>query len=295
MNISPSLQKFVQQKLENHLGHLTNDIRFSSIGGGSINQTYKISAGANLFFCKTNSATKFPHLFEKEAKGLKLIQQQHLIKTPKPVEYFEVENTQFLLLEWIEEGERNKNFWRLFGEQLAAVHQVSNVHFGLDEDNFMGSVPQCNNQDDDWIRFFRDNRLQPMIELCINRQLLDLTHQKYFEKLFDQLPSIFDDQQKPALVHGDLWSGNFMCNHQSQPVLIDPAVYYGHPAVDLGMTTLFGGFQQGFYDAYHYNSPLPRNYREQWEVCNLYPLLIHVFLFGSSYLRQVEQTLSRFQ
>jgi protein-ribulosamine 3-kinase len=111
--------------------------------------------------------------------------------------------------------------------------------------------------------------------------------------LYDKLPEIFPPEPS-SLLHGDLWSGNFLCNEQSEPVLIDPAVYFGHRSVDLGMTTLFGGFDKSFYDAYAYWGTLPENYHEQWEVCNLYPLLIHLNLFGTGYLSSIAATLRRF-
>lgn len=291
-NIS-TIRTLVNQKL-NDLFHTTNEIHFSSVGGGCINECYRIESGDHRFFCKTNSAVKFPQLFLKEMHGLELIARQGIIKVPKLIDCFEVEDQQVLLLEWIQEGERTENFWKLFGEQLAAMHQVSNDHFGLDEDNYMGSVPQPNQSSDEWCQFFVHQRLQPLIEACLPKYLLTAKHQRQFESVYTKLPSIFEKKQKPALVHGDLWSGNFMCNEKSEPVLIDTAVYFGYPSVDLGMSSLFGGFPSIFYEAYHYHSPFPSNYKEQWEVCNLYPLLIHLYLFGNSYLSQIETTLKKF-
>jgi fructosamine-3-kinase len=158
----------------------------------------------------------------------------------------------------------------------------------------MGSVPQSNHPSDNWIDFFTDQRLQPLIDQCLSQKLLSSKHQTQFETLFKQLPSVFNKEQKPSLLHGDLWSGNFMCNKNEEPVLIDTAVYFGHPSIDLGMTTLFGGFHSGFYEAYNYHLPFPSNYKGQWEVCNLYPLLIHLLLFGTSYLSQIETILSQY-
>jgi protein-ribulosamine 3-kinase len=136
--------------------------------------------------------------------------------------------------------------------------------------------------------------LQPLVDQCLSQKLLSSKHQTQFEQLYKQLSSVFNDQQKPSLLHGDLWSGNFMCNQNAEPVLIDTAVYFGHPSIDLAMTTLFGGFRSGFYEAYHYHSSFPSNYKEQWEICNLYPLLIHLVLFGRSYLSQIETILARY-
>lgn len=290
-----SIQSSIQQKLKELFSNNTNEISFGSVGGGCINETHRISFGNRRFFCKINSATKFPHLFQKEASGLKLIEKQNIIKVPAVIDCFETNGQQVLLLEWIDEGERTESFWKKFGEQLAALHQTSNSHFGLNEDNYMGSVPQSNQPTDNWIDFFIHQRLQPLVQQCVSQKLLSLNNQSQFENLYKQLPSIFEKEQKPALLHGDLWSGNFMCNENEEPVLIDTAVYFGHPSIDLGMTALFGGFRSGFYEAYNYHSPFPPNYKEQWEVCNLYPLLIHLLLFGRSYLSGIERTLHNYQ
>jgi fructosamine-3-kinase len=289
-----STQSSIQQKLKELFSTNTNEISFGSVGGGCINETHKIHFGNQQFFCKINSATKFPHLFEKEANGLKLIAKQDVIGVPRIVVCFETDNQQILLLEWIDEGERTENFWKKFGEQLAALHQASNEYFGLHEDNYMGSVAQSNQASDNWINFFIHQRLQPLVQQCLSQKLLLLNHQSQFENLYKQLSFIFDAEHKPSLLHGDLWSGNFMCNQNEEPVLIDTAVYFGHPSIDLGMTTLFGGFHANFYEAYHYHSPFPSNYKEQWEVCNLYPLLIHLLLVGRSYLSQIEHILNHY-
>ena len=284
----------IQKKFKELFPTSTNEIYFGSVGGGCINETYRISFNNKQFFCKINSASNFPHLFEKEALGLKLIARQNIIRVPEVIDYFEIDQYQLLLLEWIDEGERTDDFWKIFGEHLADLHQVSNKFFGLNEDNFMGSVRQSNKPADNWIDFFVRERLQPLIDECLFKKLLSAKHQSQFEELYQQLPSIFGKQQTPALLHGDLWSGNFMCNGTSEPVLIDPAVYFGHPSVDMAMTTLFGGFTSDFYEAYNYHAPLPPNYKEQWPVCNLYPLLIHLILFGTSYRSQIETIVNRY-
>jgi fructosamine-3-kinase len=286
MNLS-QLQAFLSQKLQ------TPVIKIQAVGGGCINQTYKIVTANNQFFCKTNSASKFPHLLEKEKKGLELIQKHKHIKTPSIINYSIEADEQVLILEWIEEGSRTNQFWKTFGKELAALHSVSNEFYGLEEDNFMGSVPQSNKQEKRWVSFFIEQRLQPLQKLCIDAQHLTLKHVAQFESLYKYLPAIFN-KEKPSLLHGDLWSGNFMCTKESKLVVIDPAVYFGHRSVDLAMTTLFGGFDKSFYEAYHYHFPFPDNYPEQWKVCNLYPLLIHLFLFGRAYLHQVEEVLKKY-
>lgn len=267
----------------------------SFVGGGSIHQTFQLSLPGNkTFFCKINSATKFPHLFEQEKSSLEVLAATQTITTPKVIDCVVVEDHQLLILEWIRSGAKTKMFWSRFGEQLAALHSVTTEHYGYNEDNYMGSVPQVNTKTKEWIDFFFQHRIRPLLKYCLEKDLLSNRHMDYFEKLFPRLPKIFPPE-KPALLHGDLWSGNYMCNQNEKAVLIDPAVYYGHRSADLGMTTLFGGFDQRFYEAYHYRYPLPVNYEEQWEVCNLYPLLIHLRLFGRSYLFQMEAILKKYQ
>lgn len=283
----PTIQTLIAQKLN------TPSLLLQPVGGGSINQTFRVSTGSVTYFCKVNSATKFPHLFEKEAKGLLLLREQSTLKVPRVEEHFCLEDQQVLLLEWISSGPKTGAFWKSFGAGLAALHQVSQITYGLDHDNYMGSVEQSNNPDSDWCRFFIHQRLHSLVQHCVQQQLLSSRHQQLFDRLYDRLPALFE-AEPPSLLHGDLWSGNYMCDDASGAVLIDPAVYFGHRAMDLGMTTLFGGFDTLFYQSYHYHYPLPSNYSEQWQVCNLYPLLIHLRLFGSSYLSQIESTLKKF-
>jgi fructosamine-3-kinase len=291
--VNEALQAVICQKLSAHFPTIKN-MKVFSIGGGSINKTYQLRFNDRTFFCKLNSATTFPHLFVKEQAGLVLLAKQDIIKVPSIVDCFSTSEHQILLLEWIEEGERTPAFWRKFGEQLAALHQLTNNCFGLDEDNYMGSVPQQNNSHESWIEFLIRQRLQPMINRCSGKNLLASSYLQQFEKLFTNLPSVFELKEKPSLLHGDLWSGNVMCDRGNEPVLIDPAVYYGHRSMDLAMTTLFSGFHKSFYEAYDYHFSFPKNYKEQWQVCNLYPLLVHLYLFGRSYLSPIERTLKAY-
>lgn len=154
----------------------------------------------------------------------------------------------------------------------------------------MGALPQSNQPSAGWIEFFIHQRLEPQIRLALDEKLLQPQHYKQFEKLYKALPGIFYSDDL-SLLHGDLWSGNFLCDDTGSPVLIDPAVYHGHPAMDVAMTTLFGGFDPLFYESYNLQLPFPSNYRQQWEICNLYPLLIHLNLFGKGYLQSILSTI----
>lgn len=282
----------VQQWIKDTTG-VTSSVQLIPVGGGSINETYRVTAGKDQFFCKINSLAKFPSLFKCEQKGLTLLAEQKVIRVPQVIATGNADGCQVLLLEWIEQGLKSDAFWTRFGEQLAALHHIEREGFGLDADNYMGALQQYNTTSRQWTDFFIHQRLQPQVQLALEKRLLEPAQAGRIEKLYQKLPDIFP-AEPPALLHGDLWSGNFLCDDAEQPVLIDPAVYYGHRSIDLGMTTLFGGFDSLFYESYRYHYPLPANYREQWEVCNIYPLLIHLNLFGKSYLADILNTIRRY-
>jgi len=272
----------------------TSSFRVRAIGGGSINATYHVTTSRDRqWFCKINDARRFPDLFVLERQGLALLEATGAIRVPRVIACENVDQDQVLVLEWIGEGLRSNDFWQRFGEQLAALHHITATSFGLDHHNYMGALPQSNTPAPDWVDFFIRQRLQPQIDLAISKGLLGHRDDQQFQRLYKALGNIFPNEP-PALLHGDLWSGNFLCDEDSRPVLIDPAVYYGHRSMDLAMTTLFGGFERPFYEAYAHHYPFPADHREQWDICNLYPLLIHLNLFGKSYLRNILHTIQRF-
>lgn len=270
-------------------------LHFQPVGGGSINQTFKLTfSNAHTLFCKINSASAFAQLFQKEREGLEALRSPGAIKTPSVIACSILDDYQVLILEWIQSGAKTHGFFKKFGEQLAALNHTTAANFGWESENYMGSVPQQNGFHENWTHFFIHQRLEPLVQKCLAKNLLTQTEHELFKKLYSRLPQLFNDDERPALLHGDLWSGNYMCNPHAEPVLIDPAVYYGHRSMDLAMTTLFGGFDAVFYEAYNYHFPLPANYKEQYKICNLYPMLIHLLLFGKSYLTPIQQTITVF-
>ena len=291
----PDPAAILEETLRGIYGESTKIIRISPVAGGSINQSFRLDLESKLrLFCKTNSWSAFPALFEKEKSGLLLLGSSGLVQVPAIISCAKHQDLQFLVMEWIDQKTPRNSCFETLGSQLAALHKLKEARFGFGEDNFMGSFPQSNKQHHDWAGFLTEERLKPQLAMAIQKKLLSRENIAQFETVFIKIPGIFNEEE-PCLLHGDLWSGNFLCSIDEQPVLIDPACYYGHRSMDLAMTTLFGGFGKKFYEAYAYHYPLPSNYREQWEIASLYPLLIHLNLFGSSYLRSILEIIRRFR
>ncbi len=240
-----------------------------------------------------NSSPDALTMFESEAYGLKLLKDTGSINIPEVLFCSKVDKVAFLLLNFIEQGLKNTDFWKTFGFQLAALHKTSNDSFGLDSNNYIGSLPQQNNQADNWIDFYIKERLQPQIDLAVKLSALDSTTIAKFEKLYKKLPDIFPTEP-PALIHGDLWNGNFLINTKNQPVLIDPSVSFAHREMDLAMSQLFGGFDTLFYMSYDEAFPVEKGFDQRVEIYQLYYLMVHVNLFGGGYLSSVKNILSRY-
>jgi len=265
----------------------------SSVSGGSINETLKLTTNIGKFFVKKNSASLYPEMFEKEAKGLNILAATDAIAVPNVVALGKADNTAFLVLDFIESGRKQIDFWDYFAKKLAALHKNSSSYFGLDHNNYIGSLFQSNRKHDNWIDFYRSERLEIQVQLARDHGRMGKDVVDAFERFYQKLPEIFP-VEPPALLHGDLWGGNYMVNKNGNAVIIDPAVYYGHREMDLGMSQLFGGFDSQFYAAYHHHYPLESGWQQRMDYCNLYPLMVHVNLFGGGYLGSVKSILKKF-
>ena len=196
---------FLSQLIGEKLQSPVSSLNYVRISGGSINDTYKLTANkTQFFFLKVNSSQRFPALFEKEKSGLEFLGEQNIIRTPQITGDGITGDDQWLLMEWIEPGAKTKAFWKIFGEQLALLHQTSNSHFGFTENNYMGALQQTNTHSKNWIDFFIRFRLQPQIQLARNKGLLTQNNVSSFEKLYTKLNVIFI-QENASLLHGDLW------------------------------------------------------------------------------------------
>ncbi len=270
-----------------------SELLTKSMGGGSINNTAMISLGQHNFFIKWNSADLYPKMFNKEAKGLKLLRRAKAIDVPRPLYVDAADGVSFLLMEYKESAVPKNNFWEKFAMALAKLHQHYHNRFGLNHDNYIGSLVQSNSYHDDWNTFFIQERLLPQLKSAHDQRGLTEMTVKGFDSLFKRLPEIFPNE-RPSLVHGDLWSGNFIVNKKGEACIIDPAVYYGNREMDIAMTRLFGGFSSIFYETYNEYFPLEKGWEHRMDICNLYPLLVHVNLFGGSYSMQVRDIIRKY-
>ena len=283
----------IEDFLTDEFGKQVQISSVNAVGGGSINSAYGLETNVGKFFVKLNSASRYPKMFEKEALGLKILSEAAELPVPVVAGFGESHAEAFLVLKFIETGMPSAGFWENFGRALARLHGHTADTFGLDHDNYIGSLTQSNAFHNAWETFFVEERLQPLMGRAFDNKLLDNSDIKAFESFFARMDTLFP-KEPPALLHGDLWSGNFMTNRDGEAVLIDPAVYYGHREMDLGMSQLFGGFHRRFYEAYNEISPLASGWEKRLDYCNLYPLLVHVNLFGGSYVHPVKQIIKPF-
>ena len=263
------------------------------VSGGSINEAYKITTGQADYFLKLNRSAP-DDFFEKEAEGLKLLNStDSTLRIPEVIASEAPADNRpgFLLIEFILEGRNGDSF--AFGAELAKLHQTAAETFGLDSDNYIGSLPQSNNRHNAWSTFFTEERINPQLKMAIDSGKIDAGIRKSWDRLSGKLDDLLPPC-KPSLVHGDLWSGNYLFDESGNGVLIDPAVYYGHPEMDLAFSKMFGGFSSDFYSGYESISKLEPGFNGRKEIYNLYPLLVHVNLFGGHYTSQAVRFLKQF-
>ena len=261
-------------------------LRATSVGGGDINQAFRLEGSdGSLYFLKLNAARQHA-MFIAEAAGLQAIAATNTLRVPQVITHGASEGISFLVMEHLPLGGRNNA--KLLGEQLAALHRNTADRYGFAQDNFIGTTPQPNAWTDDWLDFWREQRLGFQLRLAANNGY-DGELQRLGEKLMDALPVFFDGYTpQPSLLHGDLWGGNHGFLADGTPVIFDPASYFGDRECDLAMTELFGGYPAEFYAGYQAAWPLDAGYAQRRELYNLYHILNHANLFGGAYIRQAE-------
>jgi fructosamine-3-kinase len=264
------------------------------VGGGCINQAFRISDAQQVYFVKVNQASKAP-MFEAEALGLQ--EMTAYVRVPRPLCWGLASDQSYLVLEWIDLGQsRSVSFgespnWSEMGRQLALLHRATHAQgFGWHQTNTIGETPQLNPWTQNWAGFFAEYRIGYQLKLASRKS----GRFAQAEVLLQAIPKVLAGHDpQPSLVHGDLWSGNAAFDIAGAPVIFDPATYYGDREVDLAMTSLFGGFPEAFYQGYQSAWPLESGYQERKVLYNLYHILNHFNMFGGSYAGQAEQMMKQ--
>lgn len=265
-----------------------DDLKLTPVGGGDCNETWKLDAGQFSFFLKINRSMQ-DGFFQAEAEGLAaLAAVSEGPRVPLVKGTAEVEGTGILVLEYIEPGRSSEALMERLGRELAGLHlNGTSELYGFAHDNFIGLTPQVNTETADWRDFYLTCRIEPQVHAAVRSGYMGRSGRKKLESLMKALPSLLRIPEHPSLLHGDLWGGNFLAAAGHEPVLIDPAVYYGDREADIAMTELFGGFPAAFYRGYDSVFPLDPGYRFRRDLYNLYHLLNHLNMFGGGYLHSV--------
>jgi len=284
--------------MRNYLSYIADKISgeilsAKPLSGGDISSAYLLETGEKSYFLKVNHRPFALEMFHAEQKGLQAIAETHTIAVPHVDLVDSFEGTSFLLMEYIKSKRPDGADYRRLGAELAQLHQCTQADYGFSEDNFIGSLQQSNRAHPTWPSFYWAERILPQLKRAHSENHLSQKEIPADDKAITLFTDCFGDV-KPSLLHGDLWGGNFLIATDGTPYLIDPALYYGHAMVDISMSLLFGGFGAEFYDAYHQIIPKPARYVEQIELYQLYYLLVHLNLFGSSYYSPVSSILRSF-
>jgi len=262
--------------------------RRTPLGGGDINAAFSVDLeDERRVFVKTNAGAD-PSMFAVEARGLAWLAEAKALRIPEVLAV----GADFLALELLVPSGRVKDFDERLGRGLAALHRTGAPAFGLDHDNFIGRLPQSNAEANGWAEFYQRERLEAQLRMAVDGGHASAGMRRGFEDLFGVLADRVGPDERPSRLHGDLWGGNFHVDEGGEPCLIDPAVYGGHREVDLAMMRLFGGFGPQVFAAYHEAHPLAAGWEARVPLYQLYPLMVHVNLFGGGYVGSVERALS---
>jgi len=291
--MTKELFQAIMQALSNSLKKDVALKNTAQVYGGDINHTFVLDTTAGKFFLKSNESAA-ADMFEKEFHGLELLRKANVISVPNPIVHGKTGRLIFLVLEYIERGEPLPDLWLQFAHGLSALHKQSQAAFGLNENNYIGSLPQQNDTCNSWSEFYTIQRIMPLMRTAFEQKKCSKEDIAGCEKLCSRFNTLFP-AEAPSLLHGDLWSGNFIIGKKGLPVIYDPAVYYGHREMDIAMTLLFGGFDKRFYRYYNEIFPLEKNWEQRTQLCQLYPLLVHLILFGGHYYYSVMDVIKKYK
>lgn len=264
-------------------------ISYNPLQGGDINDVFLLKTSSYNFVVKINNAKKFPLLFDKEKEGLEAIKASNTIRIPEVIKTGVFNDIAFIILEYLEQKEVQPGFWEKFGEQLANMHRITHPRFGFQNSNYIGSLFQQNNYCDTALSFYLSQRLIPQFELAATKGFQFKHKEQFFKELEHLIPI-----EAPSLIHGDLWNGNYLVDTNIEPCLIDPSVSFFHREMDIAMMHLFGGFSPILFESYNHYFPLQDDWQKRLDIWQIYYLLVHLNIFGSSYFRGIDAIIKKY-
>ncbi len=277
----------VEKKLAEVFNEKIRVLSTGRLGGGCINHALKLETNIGSFFLKWNDSCP-TDMFRCEAGGLQALNEaaNGVLVVPEVICCKAAGHSPgFLVLEYLDSGASENDADEQLGRGLAEIHRFRGVNFGFFQNNYCGVTLQNNTPSDSWPEFYRNNRLGYLLNLIEKKRGLSLVEKKIYEQLLSRIPCLLSADAIPVLIHGDLWSGNYMLTSKG-PALIDPAAYYADREMEFAIITMFGGFSERFFAAYNETLPLPLDWRERNNLYQLYHILNHYYLFGGSYGQQ---------
>lgn len=284
---SESFHKYLQKELS-----VGDFISSRPLSGGDINEAFLLTFQDKKLFLKYH-AQAAEDFFRSEAFSLVQLAKSKALQIPNVELMAEFDGHPFLILEYISPGIKGDDFDQRLGYGLAQIHSNRHDQFGWEHANYIGPRPQSNQWRQTWSDFYFLERLEPQFAMAFDYGYVNASDRRALERLASRLDELLPGEQ-PALLHGDLWSGNYMVSEEGKPVLIDPSSYYGHREMDLAMMKLFGGFNNAVFQSYEEIRPLEPGFEERLPIHQLYPLLVHLNLFGASYLNSCRQIWQKF-
>ncbi len=276
-NFLSHLSKILNTRIQDH----------SPLSGGDINAVYLLEAQGEKWVIKTNDANRYPGMFEQEKLGLKTLMKPKVIDVSKPLETGTFEGTSYLILEHKPAGKKAADFSKIFGERLAALHRNTQANFGFKADNYIGNLRQYNKQEKTAADFYINQRLKPQFKMAAENGYAFKNLDQWWDKIRTLIPD-----EPPALIHGDLWGGNYLVNQNGLPCLIDPATAYAPREMDIGMMQLFGGFDASVFKSYNAVFPIATGWENRVKLWQLYYILVHLNLFGGHYYASAKAIIS---
>lgn len=263
--------------------------RYDALSGGSINQVYLLETSEGKRVLKVNEKKRFPGMFQAEKEGLQELKKSKTFQVPEVYQAGSIGTRAYLLMEYLEKSALRPDFWENFAENLAAMHKTSASTFGFPRPNYIGSLPQYNHTHESAAGFYISERLEPQFKIALDNGYPFHDLETVFKHIVQLIP-----EEAPSLLHGDLWSGNYLVSNTGLPALIDPAVAYGPREMDLAMMKLFGGFPEEVFEMYEATFPLAAGFKDRVALWQLYYLLVHLNIFGKGYLPQVQHILDQY-